>query len=416
MSAHIVCSLAPVVTPYRDRRLPLSGGTATMEAEGRMKQHIRLGSVFGISLGIHFSWLLIAFLITLFLTIHFSRTNPDWSTPTVWAAALITGMLFFAGIYLHELSHALVAKARGLPIRRITLFALGGVAQIEAESKDPATEFWMGIAGPITSVVLGAVCLTAATWLGWQPGMEVMAPATPPIAILVWLGYINIVLAVFNMLPGFPLDGGRVLRAILWWAMGSVERATRAASRVGQAVAMGFIGLGLLLFLSGQGFGGLWLALIGWFLLSAASSSYMQVEAAAVMRGLRVRDVMSRDCELISGALSLQDFVESALLRTGRRCFLVVDNGRLTGLITPHEVRQVERSQWPQTSVNAAMKRLADIRAVSPEAPLNDALELMSREDVNQLPVVADGRLEGILSRGHIMQLLQARAELGKAS
>jgi Zn-dependent protease/CBS domain-containing protein len=381
-----------------------------------VKQHIRLGSVFGISLGIHFSWIIIAVLVTVFLTIHFSRSNPDWSMLTVWVSAMITGILFFAGIYLHELSHALVAKARGLPIRRITLFALGGVAQIEAESKDPATEFWMGIVGPITSAVLGAICLIAATFLGWQPDVQVVAPATPVVAILVWLGFINIVLAVFNMLPGFPLDGGRVLRAIIWWIVGSMDRATRIASRVGQGVAVFFIGLGLLMFFAGAGFGGLWLALIGWFLLSAASASYMQVEAASVMRGLRVRDLMSRDCELIAAGASLQDFVEEQLLRTGRRCFLVVDDGRLTGLITPHEVRQVERERWPLTSVGEAMKRIDQVRAVSPDTPVTEALDLMTREDVNQVPVVSDGRLEGILSRGHIMQLLQARSELGKAA
>jgi CBS domain-containing protein len=267
----------------------------------------------------------------------------------------------------------------------------------------------MGIAGPLVSVALGLICLGIARSMGWAPMAD---PATPAMAVLVWLGYINLVLAVFNMIPGYPLDGGRVLRAIVWWYTGSMERATRVAAGVGQLFAYGFILLGLWRFFSGQGFGGLWLAFIGWFLLDAARSSYAQVEAMALLRGVRVRDVMTPDFAMIDTDMDLQSLVEERLLRTGTRCFLVGKDGYLVGLITPHDIGKIERERWPETTVAQAMRPLRELRTVSPQTPVTDALDLMSRQNVNQLPVVTDGRLEGLLSRGHVLQLLQTRAEL----
>ncbi|MBA2702587.1 MAG: site-2 protease family protein, partial [Blastocatellia bacterium] len=260
-----------------------------------MQAQIKLGRIFGIEIGLHYSWLLIALLITLSLAGHFRLMNPTWGTSTVWGTALITGLLFFAAIVVHELSHAAVAKARGLPVRSITLFALGGVAQIEKDAEDAKTEFWMGIVGPITSAVIGAGCLALAYALGWAPEQGMMRASTPLLALLVWLGYINIALAVFNMIPGFPLDGGRVLRAIVWWVTGDANRSTRIAARVGQFVAFGFIVWGILRFFGGAGFGGLWLTLIGWFLLEAARASYAQVEISENLRGVKVSEVMAND-------------------------------------------------------------------------------------------------------------------------
>src|SRR6267142_4309035 len=177
-----------------------------------MKAQIKLFRIFGIQIGLHYSWLLIALLVVFSLAGQFAATNPHWSSNVIWGIAVLTALLFFAAIVVHELSHAAVAKVRGLPVRSITLFALGGVAQIEREASDAKTEFWMGIAGPITSAVLGCICLGLAWTLGWTMLAE---PGTPFMAMLVWLGYINIGLALFNMIPGFPLDGGRVLRAVL---------------------------------------------------------------------------------------------------------------------------------------------------------------------------------------------------------
>jgi Zn-dependent protease/predicted transcriptional regulator len=375
-----------------------------------MPAQIRLGRILGVEIGLHYSWLIIALLITLSLAGHFSATHPEWGRSVIWTLAVVTDLLFFAALITHELSHAAVAKAYGLPVRSITLFALGGVAHIEREAATPKVEFWMGIVGPITSVVIGFVCLGLVWALDWVP---MATPATPPLAMLVWLGYINIMLAVFNLVPGFPLDGGRVLRALIWWTTGDANRSTRLAAGVGQFVAFGFITLGLLRFFTGAGFGGLWLAFIGWFLLDAARASYAQVEIAEGLRGLRVGEVMARDCPTVGAHTSLQTFVDDYLLRTGRRCFVIRDNGRIVGLITPHEVKEVEREQWPHTTVENAMRPLDQLRTVTPETLVTEALETMGRQDVNQLPVVADGRLAGVISRGHIVQLLQARAELG---
>lgn len=377
-----------------------------------MEAQIKLGRIFGIEIGLHYSWLIIAFLVTLSLASHFQMMNPNWSAGTIWTTALVTGLLFFAAIVVHELSHAAVAKARGLPVRSITLFALGGVAQIDKDAEDARTEFWMGIVGPITSAVIGAACLALAYALGWEPEKEMMRASTPPVALLLWLGYINIALAVFNMIPGFPLDGGRVLRAIIWWVTGNTTRASRIAAQVGQFVAFFFIIWGIFRFFGGAGFGGLWIAFIGWFLLDAARASYGQVLTTESLRGVRVGDVMARDCPRVDGRSNLQTFVDEHLLHTGRRCFVVEENGALVGLITVHEVKEVERQKWPYTTVDDVMRPLDKIHTISPDIPITEALERMSREDVNQLPVVRNGQLAGVISRGHILQMLKTRTEL----
>lgn len=374
-----------------------------------MKAMIKLGTVWGIELGLHFSWLFIAALITFSLAQNFQHTNPDWPQSTIWISAVITGILFFAGLFAHELAHAFVARLRGLPIHRITLFFLGGMAQIEREAADPKTEFWMGIAGPIMSVIVGIVCLALGFVAGWTPNID---PQTPAEAVLVWLGYINLTLAAFNMIPGFPLDGGRVLRAIIWWINKNEVRATRIAARVGQIVAVLFIAYGIWLVFTGRGIGGLWIAFIGWFLMQASGSTVMHVEAESALRGLRVADVMTQDCERVDGALDLDTFVHDHLMRTGRRCYVVVDNGHLSGLVTPNEVKPVNRANWPITRVAEIMRPVDRVHSITPETPLNEVLEIMGREDVNQLPVLKDGWFQGIVSRGNILRVLQNRTEL----
>ena len=374
-----------------------------------MKSQIKLGTVFGVELGLHYSWLVIALLITFSLVAQFHAVNSDWSDALVWTTAIITGMLFFACLFAHELSHAVVAKARGIPVHKITLFLLGGVAQIEKEASDAKTEFWMAIVGPFTSVALGLILLVLAWLSGWAPWSP---PATPGTALLVWLGYINLGLGAFNMIPGFPLDGGRVLHAILWWVMDDAERSTRAAAFVGQVIAVLFITFGILRFFQGAGLGGLWIAFIGWFLLQAASATLMQVQTGSLLRGLRVKDVMSADCNTVDPNTSLEEFVHGQLLRTGGRCFLVVQDGRLLGLITPNEVRAVEPQAWPYTAVRNVMRSADKVHFISCDMPAMEALETMGREDVNQLPVMSDGRVEGIVSRAHVLQVLRSRAEL----
>lgn len=375
-----------------------------------MQAQVKLGRIAGISIGLHYSWFIIALLIALSLAAHFHIANPHWSDVTVWSAAIITGVMFFAALLLHELAHSVLAKARGLRVREITLFALGGVSQIESEAPNANSEFWIAIAGPITSVVIGIVLIGAAWLAGWRIGAE---PATPITAVLLWLGYINLALAAFNMIPGYPLDGGRVLRAVIWWITRNADRATRWAAQIGQTVAFAIILLGLFQFFTERGnFGGLWLAFIGWFMLDAARTSYVQVGLTAELRGRTVADIMDRSVPTVEPYLSLQDFVDEFLLRRGLRGYVVVHDDQIVGLITPHEVKAVERDLWPQTSVQAVMRPLAKLRTVSPDTPALEALQMMGRDDINQLPVVSDGHLEGLFSRSHVVRFLQAHAHL----
>ena len=374
-----------------------------------MKAHIKLGRIFGVAVGLHYSWIIIALLVTLSLRSQFAVDHPNWDASTTWIIAIITGLLFFVSILLHELSHAAVAKLRGIPVRAITLFALGGVAQIEKDAADAKSEFWMGIIGPITSFVIGLFCLALAWLFGWNLASEAVSA---PAAMFMWLGFINIALAIFNMIPGFPLDGGRVLRAIVWWITGDANRSTRIASRVGQLVALGFIMLGIFRFFSGAGFGGLWIAFIGWFLLDAARASGAQVEITERLTGLKVGDVMAQQFPVVDANANLQTFVQEHLLPTGHRCFVVSEQGTPAGIITPHEVKAIDRARWPYTTVGDVMRSFDTLRTVSPERPVTEALEMMGREDVNQIPVVQQGKLAGIISRAHIVRVLQTRAEL----
>ena len=374
-----------------------------------MRSNIKLGRIAGIEIGLHYSWFIIAALIAFSLGEQFRHYNSDWSSAQIWAAAIFTAVMFFVGLLLHELSHSLVAKAYGLKVRAITLFALGGVSQIEEDPKNPSVEFWVAIAGPLASIIVGFACIALAYAAGWRRGTE---PHTAATAVLYYLGEINLVLAVFNLIPGFPLDGGRVLRAILWGITKNGDRATRMAARVGQVVAFLFILDGIWNFFRGAGFGGLWIAFIGWFLMDAAKASYAQVEIMSAFRGVRVAEVMSRDCTLVNRGMSLQEFVDSYLLKTGQRCFAVEDQGRLVGLITPRDVGLVPRDRWEFTTIREAMRPLQDLRIISPDTPVIDALQLMAKNDLNQLPVVSNGTLQGIFSRSQLMQMLQARSDL----
>jgi Zn-dependent protease/CBS domain-containing protein len=378
-----------------------------------MRSHIKLGRIAGIEIGLHFSWFIIAFLIAFSLAAHFHAVRPDWSEGVVWGISIATSVLFFITLLLHELAHSLVAKSRGLKVRAITLFALGGVSQIETEASDASSEFWIAIVGPLTSLVIGLALLAILHNWGWTPGRE---PVTPIAAVLLWLGYINVLLAIFNMIPGFPLDGGRVLRAAVWWITKKPEKSTRIAARVGEVVAILFIIYGLFRFFMGANFGGLWLAFIGWFLLEASRSSYAQVGIMAGLRHHRVADIMESNCTQVEGYLNLRDFVDHYLLHSPSRCFVVAQNDHVAGIVTPNEIRKVSRDNWDQTSVQSVMRPLGSLRAVSPDMLALEAVELMSHENLNQLAVVSDGKLLGIFSRGQILRFLQLHSGMGEDS
>ena len=375
-----------------------------------MHSQVKLGRIKGIEIGLHYSWFIIAFLIAFSLASHFHDVNPAWSVALIWAAAIITSVLFFVTLLLHELAHSIVAKSRGLRVRAITLFALGGVSQIESEASDAKSEFWIAIVGPLTSLIIGAVLIGIVRLL--EPART--EAATPVTAVLLWLGYINVGLAAFNMIPGYPLDGGRVLRAIIWWINKNGERATRYAAQVGEVVAFLFILFGLYQFFVGHGnFGGLWMAFIGWFLLDAARNSYFQVGVMAGLRGHRVADIMERDCASVPGYLSLRDFVDQYLLHSAGRCFVVTQDHRSLGVVTASDVKRISPEEWNQTSVQSIMRPLSQVRSVPPDTPAVKALELMSRERVNELAVVSNGNLEGIFSRAQVLKFLQIYSGIG---
>jgi Zn-dependent protease/predicted transcriptional regulator len=378
-----------------------------------MRPTFRIGHVLGIEIGLHYSWLLTAFLVLLSLAGQFHLTNPQWAPPVIGLAAIAATLLFFASILIHEFSHAAVAKSRGMSVRSITLFALGGVANIEQEPADARSEFWMAIVGPLTSVFIGVAFLGVALITGWQPGAG--TPSSPFAAGLLWLGYINIALAIFNMIPGFPLDGGRVLRAIAWRITGSAVRATRIAANAGQFIAVIFILLGMVRLFAGGGLGGLWIAFIGLFLGQAASASYAQTEASAALAGVRVADVMSEDWGTVDGNINLQTFADEFLLRTGRRCFVVTQNGRPLGLVSVSDLKRIERQRWPLTTVSEIVVPLEQVRTVSPETNIKDALGILMRGEVNELPVISNGDLVGVITRGNVVQFLKTRSELKAA-
>jgi Zn-dependent protease len=376
-----------------------------------MRTNIKLGRLFGIPIGLHYSWFIIAALITVSLGVRFAETNASQSPGMIWAAALITALLFFGSIILHELSHAIVARRIRLPVRSITLFALGGVAQIDSESTSAKGEFWMAIAGPLTSAAIGTGCVAAAGALGWSAnGREFGLGAS----VLGWLGYVNLGLAAFNMLPGYPLDGGRILRAVLWWRSGDAARSTRQAARTGQVVAGLLVSFGLISFVTGIYAGGLWLAFIGWFLMQAAQASYVQVSITEGLRDVHVHDVMAHECAVVNAGESLRSFVDEVLLRSGRSCFVVNRNGDSVGLITPNEVKKIDRDAWSRTPVGDAMRPLSEFPSVTPATSASEALTMMNRDATQQLPVISNGHLEGIVTLGEIMQLIQARAEFAK--
>ena len=368
-----------------------------------MRAHLVVGRIWGIEIGLHASWLVLAALVVSSLAGHFSATAPQWGPRLIWTTAGVTAALVFVSLVLHELAHAAVARSRGLPVPSITLFALGGMAQIKQEAGDPKTEFWMGLAGPATSGAIGFCAFAAIQAFGPQAGPR---PATE---LLAWVGAINTALAAFNLIPGFPLDGGRLLRAAVWGWTGDFMRATRLASRAGQAVAIAFLAYGAGRVLTGAGLGGLWIALLGWFLLEASTATYAQAEMRRLLSGMSAGALMARDPAMIEARVPLSAFIDDSLLQDVRSCFVACEDQRPVGLVTAREVARVPREAWSDTRVSDVMRRLQDFPCVAADTPAAEALEIMGRDNAFYLPVSRDGALEGVVSRADILQALNTR-------
>lgn len=370
-----------------------------------MRNTLRLGRIFGIEIGLDFSWFIVFALVTWSLAAHVFPDNYRWPVSTYWTTGLITSLLFFASVLAHELGHSVVALRKGIPVKAITLFIFGGMAQITKEPERPRDEFFIAIAGPAVSVALGGLFLA----------LRSLDPnAGQPLAALTsWLGWINLSLAVFNLIPGFPLDGGRVLRSIVWGVTQSFQSATQIASIAGRVIAFGFIALGIWIFFSGNWVSGLWLAFIGWFLDNAASGSYQQIALRQQLTGVKAREIMMTDCPHVSRFLTLHELVYDYILKGTRRCFPVVEDGRVLGIITLHHVKEIPQERWAMTNVGAAMTPFEQTKKVKPDQDLFEVLEFMTAEDINQVPVVEDGRLLGMISRDRVLAFLATRAELG---
>ena len=365
-----------------------------------------IGSVLGIRIALHPTWLVIAFLVTYALAAgDLPSRFPGWIGPAYFVVGAAVAMLFFASVLVHELSHALVARRFGIQVRDITLFIFGGAATLEGDAKTPGQEALIAVAGPASSLVL-ALALIGASLVIDQPHVG---------AITGWLGIINLSLAIFNIIPAFPMDGGRILRALLWRLRGDQFAATRGAAVVGRLFGYLLIALGVWWAFTGD-FSGLWLALIGWFLSNAAGATVQQLGIQRSLAGVKVRDVMDAEPASVSPNETIADLVDSRLVRGEGRTFLVRHaDGGLAGIVSLSDVRRVAREDWAGARVTDIMTRFADLARVGPDDELGSALELLQERQVNQLPVVeADGRtVVGLLTRTGILRLVDTRLKLG---
>jgi Zn-dependent protease len=370
---------------------------------------IPIGKAFGISLRLHYSWFFIFALVTWSLAaVYFPATHPEWSLSLKIGAGLLASLLFFGSVLFHELMHSLVSIRQGTQIQSITLFFLGGVSEMTGEPKTAGDEFRMAAAGPFSSLVLGGLflgiyfALRSATSEAAQFGA----------AISSYLGLINILLGVFNLIPGFPLDGGRVLRSLIWWRSRNLQGATKIASNIGRVIGFLFIFGGIGLAFTGNLFNGIWLVLIGWFLETAASGSYRQMLLQDMLKGHTASEVMSRDCMVVPPDITVERLVNEHILSSGRRCFPVVSGGHTEGLVTLGNVRSIPRDARKTTLVREAMTPLSQVKSVSPNEDLGNILQILSENDINQVPVVWENKVVGIVARDNLINFINTRNEL----
>ena len=358
----------------------------------------------GIPIRLDYSWFVILALLAWMLGgSYFPAEFAGWPVALYWLMGVVTAVAFFASLLLHELGHSVVALRYKVPVRSITLFVFGGVAQIVGEPPSAKAEFRIAIAGPIVSLALAALFYAA---------LPLLATLPPLLGLARYLAYMNLAVALFNLIPGYPLDGGRVLRAALWAFTRNLRRATLLAANAGRAFGLAFILLGVWQIVGGN-LGGLWLAFIGWFLHSAASAQLAQTAYQGLLAGHRVSQAMGARCPAVTEDLTLQQLVDEHVLGRGERCFLVNRGDRSLGLITVHQVKRVPRAEWATATVGRVMLPLEQSRRVGADTELAAALELMDRDGVNQLPVTADGRVLGMLSREDVISFLRTLQELG---
>lgn len=367
-----------------------------------------LGKIFGIRFRLHYSWFIIFILITFSLSWqYFPLVYPGWNKLLYWIVGIFTSLLFFASVVAHELAHSLVGRANGIPVKSITLFIFGGIAHMTREAARHGAELKMAVAGPASSLAIGG--------LFFLLHLLMRGISEPVMAMAFWLAQVNTILAIFNLVPGFPLDGGRVLRSLLWRFSGDYKRSTRIATRVGQGVGYLFILAGILIvfLFPQQWFSGLWLAFIGWFLSTMASASYRQAQWQRALQGVTVSEMMTSDCPAVPSNVIVNHLVQEYIFSRGHRCFLVVDEGELKGILTLQNIKSVAQPKWEVTQLKNIMTPVEKLKVAYPDQDALSVLEQMDENDINQMPVVSEGRIIGLIARDNVIGFLRTRAELG---
>jgi Zn-dependent protease len=369
---------------------------------------LRIGRILGIPIYLHSTWVFIFAAITYIIASQFKQQHPLWTDTQHWTVGVLTSLLFFASVLFHELGHSVVAQHYKIRVVSITLFLFGGLARIEREPSNAIQEFNIAIAGPLASGFLAGSFFGLALLFPYSQTVEALATR---------LWQANFGLAVFNLLPGFPLDGGRIFRAIVWGATKNFEKATRVAGASGKMIAYAMILWGAWRVVHNHEAQMLWTVLIGWFILNAAQEGVAQVAIRETLLGLSAADVMSKEVPTAPGHITLEEY-STEVLRTGRRCHLVVSDDRLVGMMNVHTLNSIARGEWAHNSVQAAMIPRDKILWTSPEEPLLKLLERLLSADVNQMPVVSgsdDGapQIVGIVTRDSILRVMQTRSELG---
>jgi Zn-dependent protease len=369
------------------------------------RHNIPLGRILGIQIGLDYSWFVIFALLTWMLaSSYFPAEFKDWPQWLYWLMGAAATIMLFVSVLLHELGHSVVAQRHKVPVPSITLFLFGGVSQIGAEPPSANAEFLIAAAGPIVSLILGILFYLV------QP---LVAGIEPLLGLAKYLAYVNLALALFNLIPGYPLDGGRVFRAIVWAITGNMRRATVIAANTGRLFAFLFIFAGVWQMLSGNFTGGLWIAFIGWFLDSAASAQVQQVTVQGLLTGHTVSQAMSTHCANVSADVTLQDLVDEHILGSGQHCFLVKRGVNDVGLITLQRIKEVPRAEWATTRIGQVMLPLDRLEGVDRNTELWTALQKLDRDGVNQLPVTRDQHVIGMLSREDVISFLRTMRELG---
>ncbi|MDD5371159.1 MAG: site-2 protease family protein [Anaerolineaceae bacterium] len=363
------------------------------------KSSLRLGQILGIPVGLDYSWFLVFALFTWsFATGYYPNEFTNWPTAEYWIVGAVTAVMLFGSVLLHELGHSWVALRYKIPVRSITLYIFGGISQISTEPTSALSEFWITIAGPIVSFALAGLFAL----------LILILPAVAPfLALFKYLAYINLVLGAFNLIPGFPLDGGGVLMAIVWGITHNRHRALLFASVTGNLFAYLFIFYGALQIFGGNLMNGLWTAFIGWFLLTASRGQVQQERIKGILSGHKVAEAMSRNYTAIQSDTTLQDLIDDHIFGGGRRNFIVEKDGQVIGLLTQHQLKAIPEDQWSTTKAAQAMLPASQLKQIGLDTELWEAIEEMDRDGVNQLPVIDEGQIQGMLTREDLISYLR---------